>query len=64
MTPIISTGKQDMHIQIGSNHFPTLRQMPDGWELDIKPDRMPKAVTVLEYTGAALLIALILWQTL
>ena len=62
--PIISTGVEDMHIRIGSNHYPTLRQMPDGWVLDIKPDRMPLAVKALEALCVVLVGLLMLSQLL
>ena len=62
MNPIIGSGAEEMRIQIGSNHYPTLRQLPDGWVLDIKPDRMPLAVAVLEMAVAVLLAALLISQ--
>lgn len=61
MKPVIGTC-EDMRIQIGSNHYPTLRQLPEGWVLDIKPDRMPLFITVCEVVVAVLVVLVVLRQ--
>jgi len=60
--PVIGGGAEDMHIQIGSNHYPTLRQLPEGWVLDIKPDRMPLIVSLLEFACALIVGLLVVSQ--
>ena len=60
--PIISSGQEDIRIQIWSNHFPTLRQMPEGWTLEIKPDRMPLFIKVCEVLVAALVALVVIRQ--
>lgn len=63
MKPVISSAAEEIRIQIGSNHYPTLRQLPDGWVLEVKPDRMPLLVTCIEVV-CALLVALVVIRQL
>lgn len=62
MKPVIGSSAEDMHIQIGSNHYPTLRQMPEGWVLEIKPDRMPLFVKMCEVVVAVLVGLVVIRQ--